>query len=57
METSNDRKFDQKLNSSQISMVITSEHMKNISFNTQSLKFMGGPMYNDSKTNIVHEQK
>ena len=35
-------------------MVITSEHMKNIKFKTQSLKFMCGPMYGDSQPDKVH---
>ena len=28
-------------------MLTTSEHMKNIKFKMQSLKFMCGPMYNE----------
>ena len=35
-------------------MVTISEHMKNIKFKTQSLKFMCGPMYNDLRPNKVH---
>ena len=35
-------------------MVSTSEHMKNIKYKTQSLKFMCGPMYKESRPNKVH---
>ena len=53
METTNDRKFNQKFNGSGSSWSSQVNTWKK-EFKTQSPKFMFGPKYNDSRSNKVH---